>query len=80
MEIVNVRLAATRDAEPLELAGACGTEAPVPGAGRAWLPDLAPGGTVTGPYMLAASDTTIRVEAGWTATIHDSGGVVLERR
>lgn len=80
VEIVNVRLAATRDAEPLELAGACGTEAPVPGAGRAWLPDLAPGGTVTGPYMLAASDTTIRVEAGWTATIHDSGGVVLERR
>ncbi len=80
VEIVNLRLTATREAEPLVLAGACGTQAPAAGAGRAWLPDLAPGGAVTGPYVLDASDTTIRVEPGWSATVHDSGGVVLECR
>jgi N-methylhydantoinase A len=80
VEIVNVRLTAVREAEPLRLAGACGREVPAPGARRAWLPDLAPQVAVTGPFMLDASDTTVRVENGWTATVNDSGGVVLERR
>jgi N-methylhydantoinase A len=80
VEIVNLRLTVTRDAEPLRLAGACGTMAPVHGAQRAWLPDLAPQVTVTGPFMLDASDCTVRVEAGWTGTINDSGGVILERQ
>ena len=37
-------------------------------------------GTVTrGPATLPLPDATVRVEAGWSATVHATGALILER-
>ncbi|MFE5965782.1 hydantoinase B/oxoprolinase family protein [Streptomyces sp. NPDC056463] len=41
--------------------------------------DLRPGGTVTGPAILAEADATTVVDPGWQATAGDGGHLVLTR-
>ncbi len=45
----------------------------------AQLETMPPGTTVRGPASISGFDTTVRLEAGWGGTMHDSGTLVLER-
>ncbi len=63
VELVNLTVVAERRAPPLELKGSGD------GAGE----------RIRGPATLHAPDTTIRIEAGWTATRHECGALIVER-
>ncbi len=77
VDIVNVRLRAERPGHSISLAAAptaeCGRRA------RPSLATLAPATVVSGPCMIDAPDCTIRIEADWTATVHASGALLVER-
>jgi N-methylhydantoinase A len=77
VEVVNVRIVASRPGTPVHLAGHTGTVTAPPTA-RARVQDLAPGTTMSGPYTLDAPDCTIRIESSWQGTVHASGALVLE--
>jgi N-methylhydantoinase A len=44
------------------------------------LEGLPVGRTIRGPAVFAGQDATALLEPGWTATVHDSGALLLERR
>ncbi|MBE0592418.1 MAG: hydantoinase/oxoprolinase family protein, partial [Gemmatimonadales bacterium] len=77
VEVVNVRTVAVRLGRTPTLVARAGNHASV--AGRAHLHELQTGTVVTGPCMLDAPDCTIRVEAGWTGIVHETGALVVER-
>ena len=43
------------------------------------LGDIATGCQIHGPAILAGSDATGLIEAGWRGVVHDSGAVIVER-
>jgi len=93
VEIVNLRVVALREAPIPGFRGANGA-ACVRGATRpitlgggdrvtasVWaLDELAAGGTIDGPAILAGRDATALLEPGWRGTVHPSGAVLAERR
>jgi len=77
VEVVNVRTVAVRRGRIPALALPDGGRTSV--VGRAPLRELRAGTVVTGPCMLDASDCTVRLEAGWTGTVHEAGALIVER-
>ncbi len=73
VEVVNARVVATKPGPPVILRRGAG------GADGA-LEDLAPGTEVRGPATLSGRDATARIEAGWTARVHPTGALIVERR
>lgn len=65
VELVNLRVVATRPATGVVL-------------GRSAA--LAPGATLEGPTTVPLEDCTVRIEAGWRGTVHETGSIVLEPR
>jgi N-methylhydantoinase A len=77
VEVVNLRTVAVHAGRTPVLAARDGVRTSV--AGRASVCDLKAGSVLTGPCMLDAPDCTVRVEAGWTGTLHETGALVVER-
>jgi N-methylhydantoinase A len=63
VEVVNARVVATRQRNPMEL-----QQVDWDGDGR-----------IPGPTSVSAPDFTLRIEAGWSGTRHPTGAVLLER-
>jgi N-methylhydantoinase A len=80
VEVVNVRVVATRGGTSIRLGGNVGTGAVPQGAERADWDSLAPGTTLEGPLMVDGPDSTVRIEAGWHGEVHSSGAILLERK
>jgi N-methylhydantoinase A/oxoprolinase/acetone carboxylase beta subunit len=77
VEVVNVRLVAERPGRSLSLAA---TERSGPASRpRPSLPDLRADDVLRGPCMIDAPDCTIRLEAGWMATVQPSAALLVER-
>lgn len=74
VEIVNVRAVAMGHAAPVALRPAAVSRA-TPGT----LEAMVPGTILRGDVTIAGYDTTVRVEPGWTATVHDTGALLMER-
>lgn len=81
VEIVNVRIVASRPGLPLELTARPGPSSTgaAAGADHVALDALAPGERVAGPVTVCAQDFTLRIERGWAGTVHATGAIVLER-
>ncbi len=79
VELVNLRVVASRSGSEVRLAERTGHAAEPSGEARAPLEELNPGTAVVGPYMLDVIDCTVRIEPGWRGTVHATGAVVLER-
>jgi N-methylhydantoinase A/oxoprolinase/acetone carboxylase beta subunit len=79
VEIVNVRIVASRPGLPLVLTAGPGSSSARAGAGHVALDALAPGARVAGPLTIGARDFTLRIERGWEGTVHATGAIVLER-
>jgi N-methylhydantoinase A len=79
VEIVNIRLVATRPTGSPRLSIQRHREAEVKGKRRAPLEAVRPGTRVSGPFMFDGEDATCRVEPRWTGVMHETGAVVLER-
>jgi N-methylhydantoinase A len=79
VELVNLRVVASRSGSEVRLAERTGHTAEPPGEARAPLEELSPGAVVVGPYMLDVIDCTVRIEPGWRGTVHATGAVILER-
>jgi N-methylhydantoinase A len=79
VEVVNVRVVATRGGTSIQLGGNVGKGALPQGATRADWGSLAPGTTLEGPLMVDGLDSTVRIEAGWRGEVHSSGAILLER-
>jgi N-methylhydantoinase A len=79
VELVNLRVVASRRGTDVRLAERAGTAEAPRGDGRAPLDALGPGTVIDGPFMLDVIDCTIRIEPGWRGTVHATGAVVLER-
>ena len=77
VEVVNLRTVALRPGRTPMLAAREGSRAT--SDGRASLHELRTGAVMRGPCMLDAPDCTIRIEAGWTGTVHATGALVVER-
>jgi N-methylhydantoinase A len=80
VEVVNVRVVATRGGTTIRLGGNVGKGALLAGATRADWHSLAPGTTLEGPLMVDGLDSTVRIEAGWHGVVHPSGAILLERK
>jgi len=79
VELVNLRVVATRPAQAVQLGTRPLVGNVTPPGGRAVLEELAAGSQIVGPRMVDAADCTIRVEANWTGRVHSTGALVLER-
>src|SRR5207247_4237715 len=91
IELVNLRVVALREGPVPRFADARrvvqrpGASRPITLRGArvsAWvwaLDDLAAGGSLAGPAMLAGRDETARLEPGWRGTVHPCGAVLVER-
>ena len=79
VEIVNVRVVATRPGLPLTLVARSESSDIDAAAGHVALDVLAPGARVAGPVTIGARDFTLRIERGWDGTVHPTGAIVLER-
>jgi len=79
VEIVNVRIVASRPGLPLALTARPGSSSARAGASHVALDALAPGARVAGPLTIGARDFTLRIERGWEGTVHATGAIVLER-
>ncbi len=79
VEVVNLRLVSVGHAEAVRLRASNGARSAGSGSGRAGLDDLTPGARFPGPVMLDGRDATVRIEAGWAGTVHESGSLVVER-
>ena len=80
VEVVNVRVVATRGGTSIRLGGNVGKESRPAGASRADWRLLAPGTTLEGPLMVDGLDSTVRIEADWRGDVHSSGAILLERK
>ena len=80
VEVVNVRVVATRGGTSIRLGGNVGKRTMPPEATRADWSSLAPGTTLEGPLMVDGLDSTVRIEAGWNGEVHLSGAILLERK
>jgi len=79
VEIVNVRVVASRQGSPLTLHRRTGDEPADDHDGQAGLSRLVGGTRLRGPMTLGAPDFTLRIEPGWAGTVHATGAVLLER-
>jgi N-methylhydantoinase A len=78
VEIVNVRVTGVVRGTALSLSER--TAGPSPAAAERYDADALPAGAVlAGPCTIDAGDCTVRVEDGWTASVHPTGALVLER-
>ncbi|MDH4044649.1 MAG: hypothetical protein OEW06_09340, partial [Gemmatimonadota bacterium] len=41
---------------------------------------LEPGTRFDGPVTVPLEDATVRIEAGWTGAVHESGAIIVEQR
>ena len=80
VEVVNVRVVATRGGTSIRLGGNVGKGSLPKGATRADWDSLAPGTTLEGPLMVDGLDSTVRIKAGWHGEVHSSGAILLERK
>ena len=79
VDIVSVRVIASRTGSAIQLARRSGGQRVVSGRSRADADALAAGSRAVGPMTLDATDCTVRIEADWAGTVHETGAVVLER-
>ncbi len=77
VEVVNLRSVAIRPGRPPILAARGGGHSTI--RGRASMHELGAGTVMMGPCMLDAPDCTVRLEAGWIGTVHETGALVVER-
>ena len=80
VEVVNVRVGATRGGTSIRLGGNVGERGLPQGATRTDWDSLAPGTRLEGPLMVDGLDSTVRIEAGWHGEVHASGAILLERK
>jgi N-methylhydantoinase A len=79
VEVVNLRLVATRGGIAVRLrANRNETRRDPSGSRLAW-DSLAPGAKFKGPVVLDSLDSTARIEEGWSGEVHECGAVILER-
>ena len=79
VDIVNVRVVASRLGTPIRLTARSGGRSIGPDTSRVAVDSLAAGARAVGPMTLDAADCTVRIERGWAGTLHAAGAVVLER-
>jgi len=79
VEVVNVRVVATRGGTSIKLGGNLGAESSATSSGRAVWNALSPGSKLTGPIMVDGLDSTVRIEQGWRGEVLSSGAILLER-
>jgi N-methylhydantoinase A len=79
VEIVNIRVIASRSQAAVRWSRAGGSAPAAPQGGRVRLDDLPPGTRLRGPLMLDGGDATARIEPGWTGLVHSSGAILVER-
>ncbi|MGD2135386.1 MAG: hydantoinase/oxoprolinase family protein [Gemmatimonadales bacterium] len=79
VEVVNLRVVASRHTAAFEFSATAGTDTPR-GGERMHFEALAPDTVLDGPCMLDGTDCTVRLEQGWRARTHSSGALVMERR
>jgi N-methylhydantoinase A len=73
VEIVNVRAVAL--GTPAAVTLRAGHHGDTPGR----LESMKPGAVIRGAATIAGYDTTARIEPGWTATVHETGALLVER-
>lgn len=80
VEIINVRVVGTVGGRGLAglLGGRAGRRAGGPQQGEPGTLD--PGAEFVGPVTIPLEDATVRLEAGWSATVHETGALLVERR
>jgi N-methylhydantoinase A len=79
VEVVNVRVTGLVRGAALRLAQRPTGARRVAGAPRYAEAELPAGAVLRGPCAVDAVDCTTRVEPGWTAEVHPSGALLLER-
>jgi N-methylhydantoinase A len=71
VEVVNVRVVGT-------VGGSAGRWADGPTGGASGVaPGLEPGTQLTGPVTLSLEDATVRIEPGWSGTVHATGAILV---
>jgi len=71
VEVVNIRAVGTRGGQAVLLRRIGGS------VDRRSVPE--PGTVLEGPTTLSLEDATVRIEAGWRGTVHQTGAIIVER-
>lgn len=80
VELVNVRVVASRGGGKVRLVAGQGHGGAIKDATRVSWSSAGPGTVIEGPMMVDGLDATARIESGWQGRVHESGAILVERK